>query len=109
MGFLIVIKNRDSLSGIYKSSELHDVNTGEVIDGLASSVEYRFKEPVPVVEMALDKDVAKRTFEVSGHIRNLSMGHRASQTKIDIAKAQGIELLEGQTLVATYTKGLSAA
>ena len=108
-GLLIGIKNRDLLINLCKNNTAYLVDSDEVKKTISTVAENQLRETGAVGEMALEEGLAKRTFEVSGHIRNLSMGRHASQAKIDIAKAQGIELLEGQTLVDTYTKGLCAA
>ena len=47
----------------------------------------------------------KEPFEVSSHIRNLHEGWKASPEKLERAAAYGIDLLPGQTLVESYTKG----
>ena len=47
----------------------------------------------------------KAPFDVSSHIRNLHEGWKASPEKLERAAAYGIDLLQGQTLVESYTKG----
>lgn len=47
----------------------------------------------------------KEPFDVSSHIRNLHEGWKASPEKLERAAAYGIDLLPGQTLVESYTKG----
>ena len=47
----------------------------------------------------------KEPFDVSSHIRKLHEGWKASPEKLERAAAYGIDLLPGQTLVESYTKG----
>ena len=47
----------------------------------------------------------KEPFDVSSHIRNLHEGWKASPEKLERVAAYGIDLLPGQTLVESYTKG----
>ena len=47
----------------------------------------------------------KEPFDVSYHIRKLHEGWKASPEKLERAAAYGIDLLPGQTLVESYTKG----
>ena len=47
----------------------------------------------------------KEPFDVSSHIQNLHEGWKASPEKLEGAAAYGIDLLPGQTLVESYTKG----
>lgn len=51
----------------------------------------------------------KIPFDVQKHIRNLHEGYHPSAEKIATAAENGIDLLDNQTWVKTYTKGLDAA
>lgn len=59
------------------------------------------------VVTALVSDVERQTIEVNSHIRNLPVGWHASNEKLALAAERNIELLEGQTWVASYKKGIA--
>lgn len=52
---------------------------------------------------------ARSSHDVRAHIRNLPAGWSASAEKVAEAAARGIELEQGQTLVAAYRTGAHAA
>lgn len=62
-------------------------------------------EKNPVVEAMECVNTPQYSFDVSGHIRNLHSGWKASAEKRSEAEMLGITLLPGQTLVDGYKKG----
>lgn len=69
----------------------------------------------PVVEVAPALQIIENNaapldqVDVGEHVRNLHTGWKASAAKLAEAKAKGIILLPGQTLVDAYSKGVLAA
>lgn len=56
----------------------------------------------------LPEAITLKTFSVQEHLRNLPEGWHPSTEKIEEALAKGITLLDNQTLVDTYRKGVVA-
>jgi len=66
-------------------------------------------EVLPNVQNLEPDKITQVPFDVRLHIRNLHPGWNASAEKLVEAKAMGITLLPGQTLVDEYTKGYTVA
>lgn len=63
----------------------------------------------PVQNITSGTQVDRIPFEVSKHIRNLPDGYHASPEKVATALENGIQLLDNQTWVMNYTKGMPIA
>lgn len=103
IGIIIGLKNRETVQELCESVE----------NSLRKTMEKRsdFIIKVQTVSTVIEAEIPVRVytlpqepFEVSQHIRNLSGGRHHSAEKAAEATALGIDLLQHQTLVNTYTK-----
>ncbi len=117
-GIILCIKNRASIEALWKSLIGAIEESSAVMPKVSHlNIEKIEQTTVTVPSVIIPTDInainTTRTFqhpfEVSDHIRNLHTGWSASAEKLAEAKAMGIVLLPGQTLVGTYTKGGVAA
>jgi len=118
IGIILCIKNRDSIEALWKSlRRVIEKSSAEVLEVSQTTIEKIAQSSVTATDVIKPTEIsvinATRTFqnpfEVSDHIRKLHEGWRASAEKIIEAKAMGIILQQGQTLVDAYTKGSVAA
>lgn len=118
IGIILCIKNRDSIEALRKSlSSAIEKSPTKGPKASQMTIEKIAQSSVAVTGVIKPTEIpvtnATRTFrnsfEVSDHIRNLPEGWRASAEKIAEAKAMGIILQLGQTLVDAYKKGGAAA
>lgn len=107
IGAILLIKNRAELKA-YWETLLSTVKTPPaertlpVLESTAKTTE----EVVKKVTTTAKADVIP--FEVSMHIRKLPKGQHASPAKIATALENGFELMNGQTWVESYVKGVVA-
>ena len=118
IGVILCIKNRETIEILWKSLcrdidkspvkvlEVSQTTIEKITQSSVIVTDFINSNEIPVINMAL---TIQNPFEVNGHIRNLHKGFRASAKKIIEAKALGIILQPGQTLVNAYMKGCIAA
>jgi hypothetical protein len=108
VGGILIVKNWDAITdGI--QALISTSKKGSVVTKTQKVV---FEAAVPMEEITKDIITDKprallnagEEFDVSRHLRILSTGRKASQSKISQAAALGIKLDEHQTWVETYTK-----
>ena len=93
----------DSLRGVVKTP------TTKAVETVTQVVKEIPPEPIPDVVTAIASNSETLPFEVSRHIRNLPSGWHASPEKIAEALKNNIILMDGQTWVDSYMKGVAAA
>lgn len=93
----------DSLRGVVKTP------TTKAVETVTQVVKEIPPEPIPDVVTAIASNSEALPFEVSRHIRNLPSGWHASPEKIAEALKNNIILMDGQTWVGSYMKGVAAA
>ena len=97
LAIILGIKNRDSLVKVWNTMRA------------AIKTEHAPTKQILCIQATEAEEIINAPFEVSGHVRNLHPGCHASAEKLAEAKAMGIILLPGQTLVDAYTKRGAAA
>ena len=119
VALILAIKNREALANIMKNivaSVSKPANT--VTSQSASAVKAGSYAQVtdiakavsePVQSITTSAQIDKIPFDVHKHVRNLPDGYHASPEKVATALENGIELLNNQTWVVNYTKGLPIA
>lgn len=104
------IKNRKELQAIWDS--LRKVTKQPIIEAAKTANNVTVEVPPESFEEIIIAAVPSSDtipFEVRGHIRTLPTGWHASPAKVAEALENGINLMDGQTLVDTYLKGGAAA
>ena len=119
VALILTIKNREALTDLMKgivNSISKPANTvtaqsASVIKAGSSAQVTDISKAVaePVQSATTSAKIDKIPFEVHKHVRNLPEGYHASPEKVATALDNGIELLNNQTWVADYTKGLPVA
>ena len=75
---------------------------------LTVDIQTQITEALPEKTATITKIINNgEAIDVNMHIRNLPMGWKASQEKIDKAVELGINLLENQTIVDPYLKNVA--
>ena len=112
-GVLIGLKRRNIMQEIRNSAVACDLKlrSDEIVAGTVLNVDYEIGKDasINIISKPDNRTISRNPFEVTGHVRNLTAGWHPSQEKIDFAQTQGIDLLENQTFVNTYTKGEKVA
>ena len=112
-GVLIGLKRRNIMQEIRNSAVACDLKlrSDEIVAGTVLNVDYEIGKDasINIISKPDNRTISRNPFEVTGHVRNLPAGWHPSQEKIDFAQTQGIDLLENQTFVNTYTKGEKVA
>ena len=103
IAFIIGIKDRDAIKELWMSLENSLSKAPEKLSESTSKVQI---VPKRIEEVSANRVYTspQKPFDVSQHIRNLSGGRQHSAEKAVEAAALGIDLLQHQTLVNTYTK-----
>lgn len=112
IGIILGLKHRESIKELWFTLQK---NISKPTSGKLTLK--MVENPISVVERANRADIhllptpkENRTiFDVTGHVRNLHKGWNASPEKMAEATALGVNLLQGQTWVDSYTKGIVAA
>lgn len=98
------IRNRETIQMVWNSLKEAVKQPTEIM--VAANITLQISpELIPETVTAVVSDSKCLPFEVSGHIRNLPDGWRASPEKIAEAMENNIMLLDGQTWVDSYVKG----
>lgn len=97
-----LFRNFDAIRGVF---------TAIKPEGIVNKAQINAKIKTPVIDVHPEttESISKiinggEAFDVSGHIRTLPSGWKASQEKIAEAAKLGITLMEKQTLVDSYIK-----
>lgn len=99
----VVYKNRGSLKDVFISdnSKLGMIPNPK----LTADIQAQITEALPEKTFTVARIINNgKGIDVNMHIRNLPIGWKASQEKIDKAVELGINLLENQTIVDPYLK-----
>lgn len=102
----VVYKNWDSLKVVFISGDPKPVmisNPKVTVDIQAQIIETLPEKAVTITKTANNGEA----IHVCRHIRNLPIGSKASQQKIEKAVELGINLLENQTVVDPYMKNVA--
>ena len=102
----VVYKNWGSLNDVFISG---DSKPGMIpTPKLTVDIQTQITEALPEKTATITKIINNgEAIDVKMHIRNLPMGWKASQEKIDKAVELGINLLENQTIVDPYLKNVA--
>ena len=102
----VVYKNWGSLNDVFISG---DSKPGMIpTPKLTVDIQTQITEALPEKAATITKIINNgEAIDVNMHIRNLPMGWKASQEKIDKAVELGINLLENQTIVDPYLKNVA--
>jgi len=102
----VVYKNWGSLKDVFISG---DSKPGMIPNPkLTVDIQAQITEALPEKTATVTKIINNgEAIDVNMHIRNLPMGWKASQEKIDKAVELGINLLENQTIVDPYLKNVA--
>lgn len=102
----VVYKNWGSLKDVFISG---DSKPGMIpTPKLTVDIQTQITEALPEKTATITKIINNgEAIDVNMHIRNLPMGWKASQEKIDKAVELGINLLENQTIVDPYLKNVA--
>ena len=107
---VLVFKNRQRIKALWvslrKVVEQPSVKTIETVTEVAMEIPQEAIQDVATVAVS---NSVSGPIEVSSHVRNLPNGWHASPEKIAEAQKYNIILMDGQTLVDSYTKGGAAA
>ncbi len=119
IALVLAIKNRAALADVMKkvmasvskSNKTVAAQTVKAVkaDSCARVTDIAKAVPQPTQSITTSAQVDRIPFDVHKHVRNLPEGYHASPDKIATALENGIELLENQTWVVDYTKGLPIA
>lgn len=102
----VVYKNWDSLKDVFISGDTKSAmipNPKVTVD-----IQAQITEALPEKTATITKIINNgEAIDVSMHIRNMPIGWKASQEKIEKAVKLGINLLENQTIVDPYLKNVA--
>ena len=104
------IKNKAALNALWDSLKgITNHQAPKAAAKVTKAVSEVVSEPVREVASAVPSNSETLPFEVSRHIRNLPVGWHASPEKVAEALKNNIILMDGQTWVESYMKGVVAA
>ena len=104
------IKNKAALKALWDSLKgAANHPTANAAEKVAKVVSEIPPEPIQEAISAIASNSETLPFEVSRHIRNLPVGWHASPEKVAEALKNNIILMDGQTWVDSYMKGVVAA
>lgn len=104
------IKNKAALKALWDSLKgAANHPTAKAAEKVAKVVSEIPPEPIQEAVSAIASNSETLPFEVSRHIRNLPVGWHASPEKVAEALKNNIILMDGQTWVDSYMKGVVAA
>ena len=104
------IKNKAALKALWDSLKgATNHPTAKAAEKVAKVVSEIPPEPIQEAVSAIASNSETLPFEVSRHIRNLPVGWHASPEKVAEALKNNIILMDGQTWVDSYMKGVVAA
>ena len=104
------IKNKAALKALWdllKKAANH--SSAKAVGKVAKEAVEIQPEPIREAVSAIASNSEAFSYEVSRHIRNLPVGWHASPEKVAEALKENIILMDGQTWVDSYMKGVVAA
>lgn len=107
---VLVLKNKALIKALWVSLKgIAKEPTAKAVKKAAKVVSEAPPEPIQEVVTAVASNSKTLPFEVSRHIRNLPIGQHASPEKVAEALLNNIILMDGQTWVDNYMKGIVTA
>lgn len=103
VGSILGLKNKEAIVELWDTLE-DNIKKASVKNAVTAPVSQVANPVIETVQVSRANTPAQIPFDVSQHIRTMSIGRLHSAEKAAASAALGITLLPHQTLVNTYTK-----